>query len=187
MRLSVVTPPAGDPADLTLTRASARIDSTADDAVLQMLLKTAAQALENASGRALLSTVYRLTLDAWPDDDLIRLPRAPVTAVASVKYIDSTGTQQTLVAGTDYKTDLTDDETRIAPGPGKSWPTPRGDLSGIEVVFTAGFASAAAIPAALASAAIVLAVDWYDNRDRIGTMNAAALALIEPLRLARFA
>lgn len=137
---------------------------------------TAARELAEAyTGRAFVGRSCVATWDTFPPyaEDAwqgcqsvrrtaIRLPLWPVTAVASVKYYDAAGTQQTLVADTDYLTHLSYMPALIYPAPGLSWPVVQsGRLGAVEVTFTAG---ENVIPPQ-AKQAILLTLDyWFKNR-----------------------
>ena len=98
--------------------------------------------------------------------DTIELVRSPVTAVASVKYNDTTGTQQTMDPST-YTVDLTTKPARIAPAFGTIWPISQPGIDQIVVRFTAGYTNAAAVLAAVPQAVtwICAKVDeFYNNR-----------------------
>ena len=83
---------------------------------------------------------------AWPntrlDDAAIQLYGGPLQSVLSLKYVDPSGTTQTMAAA-DYAVDLSNDPARIMPVNGNSfngWPqTISGQLATVEVNAAAGW------------------------------------------------
>ena len=141
----------------------ARITETAEDATLTRYLVAAQRTVEGLVDRALGEQKLLLVLDAWPEDGILRLPRPPLVSVESVKYLDTAGVEQTVLA-TDYVVDkggLQGAVFRI----GTTWPEVLAVPGAIRVAFTAG-AAAAAPPEAL-QALILLASHWSENREPV--------------------
>jgi uncharacterized phiE125 gp8 family phage protein len=102
----------------------------------------------------------------FPWQDRILLPRGPVQAVNSVIYIDSTLTSFTMVEGTDYLLDLSQDLAEIILPFGTVWPTAvLSTAHPIVINFTGGYGdNAADVLAPIGFAAKQLIGDWYENR-----------------------
>jgi len=140
---------------------------TEDDDYIVTLEKAARYWVEDHTNRGLINQSWTLQMDWWPADGVIRLNRGPVSSVTSVKYEDVDGDTQTLVAGTDYQTDLVSKPARILPEPGATWPTLEADrANAIEVVFVAGYgATAASVLEDFKHAIKLLVGHWYEHRE----------------------
>ncbi|API58867.1 hypothetical protein BSL82_05700 [Tardibacter chloracetimidivorans] len=154
-----------------------RMDTTDADPLLAGHLLAAREMLESDTGRLFGSRTLRWTIDAWPScAGELTIPRAPVTAVTSVKYDDADGVEQTL-ATDDYLVRQRHGLTRITLAAGKSWPT-LGDDGQVRIAFTAGESPISEI----ARRAIVqLAAFWFDNP--IGAVSEGYTSMMTRLRV----
>jgi uncharacterized phiE125 gp8 family phage protein len=183
----IVTQPSLEP--LTLPEAKLHLRETSDtqDGLIWPLIRVAREEVERLTGRATLTTTYRDVLDAfppyttaiaWSDNrwsglDLatrspyaIHLMRSPLLAVSSVQYYDGDGTLQTLNAA-NYVTDATMEPGRVAPAAGFSWPATQSRPGAVRINYTAGYATAAAMPASVIHAMRLLVGHWYENRETV--------------------
>jgi hypothetical protein len=71
----------------------------------------------------------------------VQIQFGPILAVKSIKYLDTSSTQQTMPS-TDYTVDASGLLGRIAPVFGKIWPISLPQMGAIEIVFDAGDAAA---------------------------------------------
>lgn len=145
MSLSLHTAPTGAVLSTAEAKLHLKVDAAEDDALIDALVLAATQEAEHLMGRAILSQKWRYTADEWPACAEIRLARPIVTAVDTVKYVDSAGAQQTL-AQAGYLWHATDLCGVLVPAPGAAWPAARCQPGAIAVVFTCGWANAAAVP-----------------------------------------
>ena len=190
MNLVVVTPPAAEPVLIADAKLQLRVTHDSEDSLITHLIVAAREHCEMYHGRAYITQTLKLQLDEWPEDGEIVLPRPPYQSVTSIKYIDSDGAQQTIDAA-EYQTDLNATPGRIIPAYGYTWPTARGQLSAIEVTFTAGYGDAGTdVPARICQAVLLRLSDLYENREAIGTgtiyysiKSLAAEALLSPDRI----
>lgn len=164
------------------------LEDADNDAYIAALITTARLDAEHRLQRTLISTVWRLTLDAFPPgDDAIRLAMGPVISVQSITYVDEAGTTQTL-ASDQYRVDLAGDVPRITPAYGLSWPIPRQVTAAVQVNYTAGYgATAAAVPAPIKSWIKLAVGDMYERRERSAERPAVpqqfADGLLDPYRI----
>lgn len=94
----------------------------AEDTLVSGLITTAREYCEELTERSYVAQTWELTLDDWPaNNGAIKLLRRPISAVSSVKYTDSDGTETTLVEDTDYIVSLK--QAKIVPAYGESWPS----------------------------------------------------------------
>ena len=92
MGYQVITPPT-EPVTLADARLHLRVTDTAEDALIGVWITAAREACEHYTQRSIGSQTLELRLDEFPDG-AIDLPRSPVTAITSLKYIDTNGTEQ---------------------------------------------------------------------------------------------
>lgn len=144
----VTTEPTSEPVTLEEFRDALRIGSCDFDAELRELLKECRQTVELESYRKLITQTVTMYLDEFPDSDEIEFRLAPVSAVVSVKYYDTNGTQQTYTSS-GYWTNLIETPPEICLKNGYTWPTTELDRpNAVEVALTCGYGAASAVPAA---------------------------------------
>lgn len=116
-----------------------------------------------------LASARWLDWNLWWKNQFIDMPLAPLQSVASIKYIDASGVQQTWDP-TQYQVDAPvgprASRGRIKPAYGVSWPVTRDQMDSVIVQFTAGYGAAAtAVPSMLRRAILLIAGDFYENRE----------------------
>lgn len=159
--------PEATPVTVAEIKANSRIDHSADDTMLAILLQAAVDHFDGWTGtlgRCIVTQGWRLDLGGWPSCRTIGLPFPDVTAVA-VTYYDADNVEQT-VSSSLYE--LLEDArgSFIRFRDGFTYPAVYSDRSdGVRVAFTAGFGNAAAVPAAIKQAIMLLAAHWYENRE----------------------
>lgn len=193
MGLKLVSPPAAEPVTLAEAKAHCRVDAdiTADDDLLTALVVAARERAEHETGRVLVTQTWRQTLPAFPAWEL-DLWRSPLQSVASVKYIDTDGAEQTLAAGA-YRviTDLP--LGRLVPAYGGQWPATRATENAVTVEYVAGYGAAADVPRAIRQWMLLTIGAWYASRESLtpGTLVSAPRAfhdaLLDPYRILRMA
>lgn len=143
--------------DLALAKEHCRIDTDADDTVLQQYIDAAAAWVENYTGIALEVQTFTQTFDCWP----IQLNRSPVTSLTSVSTLAGPVPGARLVNG------------RVYPAEGTSWPS-LSSPDQITVIYEAGLTS---VPADLVSAQLLLIGHWYEHREAASEQPAQEIAL----------
>ena len=83
--------PTAEPISLAEARSWLRLDGVDDDATVAGLIAAARVVVELASGRKLMTQGWRVLLDAWPADAIIRLPLSPVREVVALRIRDGQG------------------------------------------------------------------------------------------------
>lgn len=156
--------PATEPITVDEVKRQAAITGTADDTYLGELIARIRTDCERVTERQLVSATYKLILDAWPEDDIIRLPKGPTQSVTSVKYYDPDGTLQT-IDPTDYVAVLGGMYGRVCPADEEAWPETAERPGAIEVVFVAGYGAAAAVPADIKGALRQAVAYCYQQRE----------------------
>lgn len=148
-----------EPVLLSEAKVQLRVTDTAEDALITLYITAARESLEDRLECTLPVTSWRLTLDAFPS--AIKLRRGPIAEVVSVKYLDATGTQQTL-APADYTVDTASTPGYIVPAYGKAWPATREQINAVEVEYIAG---SVAVPHALKAWMLLAIGDMYAHRE----------------------
>jgi len=116
---------------------------TDNDTRIDAYVTAGRQWMEKHTNRAFISQTWTLSLDDFPVGGVFHLSPVPVASITSVKYFDTDGTQQTLVAGTDYQVDVKSEPARVAVEPAATWPLVETDrLNAVEVIFVAGYGAA---------------------------------------------
>lgn len=132
------TPPAAEPLTLAEVKAHLRLDDGEEDALLLSLVAAAREHLERETGLCLMAQSWRLHLDDWPADGIIRIAKSPVQAIQTVTVFDADG-EPLQVPLEDH---LLDGGGR----PARLWlrhpPAPGQAMNGIEIDFAAGYGEA---------------------------------------------
>jgi uncharacterized phiE125 gp8 family phage protein len=161
MALFKITEPALEPVTVAEARGWLRITHTSEDTLIADLISAARQDVENQTGLSLISQQWRMTMDNWPDGDMIELPRGPVTGIAAVTVYAANGTPSTAPVA-EYLLDIRSDPARLLferrANPGRR-------INGIEIDFSAGFgATGTNVPDMLIRAILLLVAHWYEFR-----------------------
>ena len=164
MTLFPTAPPAAEAVTLAEAKAHLRVDGNDEDALIAQLITVAREHLERETARVLISRPFRLCLDDWPADGVIRIGCGPVREVTGVTVYDDKG-NATAVPLADH---LLDGEAR----PARLWlrdtPAALQALNGIEIDFVAGFgASGADVPDTLKRAMLLHVAAMFALRGAI--------------------
>ncbi len=160
MNLTVVTPPAEEPVSLETVKAHLRVSGSAEDTLLAAYLQAAREMGEGVARRAFMTQTLRLTLDDFPSNAILKLPRPPLQSVGAVTYLDRDGIEH---AWTDFMMDARSEPGRIV---FNSLPNASLSESGaVAVEFTAGYESAADVPGIFIQAILMTVAVWYENRE----------------------
>lgn len=174
--IRVISEPACEPVSLVEAKAWCRVDSSDEDALLDLLIQSARERAEEITGRAFVQRQLEVAYDAFPENDApIELPGAPLVSVEAIIYRDTNGENQTLSGGSpeDFIVDTTSHPGRISPLVGESWPNTQDRIGAVLVQFTCGYAfegspsddaQRAALPATLRNWMQVRIASFYDNR-----------------------
>lgn len=197
MGLSLVTGPAQEPVSLAEAKAHCRIDVPDDDALLTGYILAARGYLEEISGRAFVASTWDYSIDDdWPwvfdletrcHQQVIEIPKAPLSSVTSINYVDSAGVSQ-LLASNQYVVDGTGAIGRITPAYDVTWPSVRRQKAAITVRFVAGHAIEV-VPDPIRQAMLLLIGHFYAHRETVvigqtpSEVPLAVSSLIAPYRV----
>jgi len=162
----LVTPPTQEPiGDYDALKTHLRVDTDADDLLLQDYIKAARDYLEKHANVMLLEQTWDLFLDYFPC--VIEIARRPLTAVLSVGYYDADNVLQTLNPS-GYYVDLNSFYPRIALVSGQVWPrTVPGRPAAVVVRFTGGMENPEDIDPVYIQALKLHVAHLYANREAV--------------------
>jgi uncharacterized phiE125 gp8 family phage protein len=187
MSITTVTPPAVEPIDLAEAKLFLRVSHDDEDDLITSLIGAAREAVEAASGRALITRRVVETLDQWSFDrrGAQALSFAPVSALHAVRVADVNGAMNALDAD-DYELDGASAPPRVSFDAGVP-PSPGSSVAGIEIEYSAGYGAAAGdCPEALRQAVRLTLLCAYEQRDGAGAVPPpAAMALLSAYRMLR--
>ena len=160
-------------------------DDGAEDAVLELYLRSAMAAIEARIGKVLLTRRFAWRLTRWNGGRGQGLPVAPVSAINDVTLYDALGVGTVADAGA-YRLEVDALRPRLE-ATGALLPVIPRDGS-VVIGFEAGFGTWAKVPADLRQAMLLLAASYYENRSGEGRVNGmpfGVMALLESHRAIR--
>lgn len=207
MGYQIITAPTVEPLSLAEAKLHCRVDINDDDTLITALITAARQFAEQLTGRSFCTQAWKYVLDSFPGGysypvvpygseyslptTAIVLEKTPITSIDSIKYLDMTGTQQTLAPSV-YAADLTGPVARITPKFGQIWPPSLPQIAAIEVAFSAGYGNAAAVPTCVKQWMLLRIGAMYENREEFLTGRSVTVAelpfvdtLLDPVRVVR--
>ncbi len=188
--LSLVTAPATEPLSLEEAKLHLRVTTDDEDGLIQSLIQTAREYVEQFTGRALLTQTWDLKLNSFGCEQALRLPKAPLQSVTSITYIDTGGTTQTLatsryvVAGAfDAMAGVASPWAQpgyVAPAYATIFPVTRPIPEAVTVRFVAGYgAQPEKVPAGILAAMKMMIGTWFGpgRQTVIADVRAAAIEI----------
>jgi len=155
--------PAEEPVSLAEAKAFLRIDDNAEDGLITTLIGAARLHVEGVTGRALIAQSWRIVLDDWPDNGVVRLPVAPLLSVISIAATDSNGASHELPLGQFGG----EPERLLVPRVVVGMPALQ-ERAGIEIDYIAGFGTEPGdVPADIRQAILGLVAHWHEHRDAV--------------------
>jgi len=160
------------------------------DYFITRLITAARETAEEYCWRTIVQSTYELRLASFTSNKIL-LPRPVVSDITSVKYINSAGTEIT-IASSDYKLLDWEEPAILLPAFGVTWwPSARGGEGDVTIEYVAGYATAAAVPAGIKQAVLMMVRTWFDNREdvtprTVNEMPRGSEYLLKPYRCFRF-
>lgn len=180
--------PATTPVTLPEARAQCQIEATdtSFDTLVQIYLDAATAHLDGYSGilgRCIVTQSWKQEFDDFAK--CLRLPM-PAATISSITYLGDDGTTTTTVAAANYALhhDALGSYVRFIDD--FSVPSGLWETKAVAVTFTAGYGAAAAVPAAIKAAVLLLLTHWFQNRaavvEDVAELPMGVSALIAPYR-----
>ena len=159
--------------------------TTSEDDDLTDLIVDGRETVERITRRRLLTQTWDYFLDAFPNDEFIKIPFGNLQSITSVILTDSDGNDTILDEGTDYLVELNGTQHGMIVLPfGESWPA---DVlypsNPIAIRFVCGWLTAAALPRNIKRAVKFAAEDGYYHGDRSDTLKPLIQDLLRDHRL----
>lgn len=173
--LKLLATSGAEPVTLSQAKLACRVDAdfTADDTLITLFIKAARGQAEQELGRALVTSQYERSLDAFPEG-AIELAWPTVVTVDAVQYVDAAGTLQSL-GGSSYTLDNRQDRGWCLPAVGTTWPNTLDTANAVRVTFTSGWGEGAAVPEDLQAWILMRVATLYKFREGV----AAGLSVAE--------
>lgn len=166
MAIKLITAPVLEPITLDEAKLHLRVDHDDEDTLITNLIKVARELAEDQTWRALLTQTWEMRLDNWPSMPL-KMPKAPLQSITSIKYLDENGTENT-VASTVYDVDTYSEPGMIFFKKGQTWPsTTLYERGGVRIQFKCGWLTAADVPYKIKAAMLLLIGHLYENREEV--------------------
>ena len=150
MTTTLLIGPTAEPVTLTEAKAHLRVDSSAEDTLIQSLIMASRLHIEAALDLALITQTWRFQLDRWPRARSLNLPLRPVQSLTAVKVFTSDDESEVLDNAA-FILDGTANPARLILSGRASLPLPGRAANGIEIGFVAGYLMYGAIFLALGS------------------------------------
>lgn len=173
MRFSRVTSPTIEPLSLAETKDHLRVDFAKEDALISRLIAGAREAFEDNTPRQLLTATWKEFFDAFPqfDSERIEIGKAPLLSVASVKYVDTSGVEQTWSAA-EYTVEVFSGEKaprgELFPKPDEVYPSTRRIPNAVTIEFDAGYGALQSdVPSGIKDVLLAWIGHHYNNRELV--------------------
>jgi uncharacterized phiE125 gp8 family phage protein len=152
--------------------------SDADNALLTSYITVAREWLETTLNRQFMQAQWLMTLDQFPGRTIdeyrppgwrygiIRLPKAPLVSVDSVCYVDAGTLTLTYLDPSLWQVSTHRIPGLLAPARYQVWPIADPlTFEAVQIAFTCGHPTAAAVPARVKMAITLLVAHLYENRE----------------------
>ena len=188
MATRLITAPATEPITTAEAKAHLRVTSSAEDTLIDALVKAVRMTAEHDLQRALITQVWEVTLDAFPLE--IELPYPPTISVDFVKYLEPVAGVLTTLSSAAYSLDAKSEPGWIVPAFDYDWPDTLDAINAVTVQYQAGYGAAAAVPQAIKQWMLLMVGHYFENREAsmpaVTTTPLPFIAgLLDPFRIMR--
>jgi len=173
--------PTVEPVTLSEAKAHCRVDTSADDTLIQGYITTAREWVEDYIDRALVTQQLVMKLDAFPAE--IELPRPPMIAsgtatAVTITYVTGEAGGTATLSASEYRVDRDSTPGAIRTLYAGSWPSHLIDQNSVTVSWWAGYGDSASVPQRVKSAILMCVHELYEKRGD-GAMPVAAMRLLD--------
>ena len=161
-KLELQTGPTEEPLSVAEVRLHLRIDDGDEDAKLGMMIAAVRKQFEESYWTQFCTATYDQYFDGFHNQ--FKLARPPVGTVATVKYTDVAGDEQTVDA-TVWEQGLVNDVGVVRTEYNQTWPTgARGHPDSVVIRYTAGYGDADDVPEPIRQAMLIYCEHLYEHR-----------------------
>lgn len=143
MGLKMVADATAEPITSTTAKLWTKIEDSADDAIVTMLIRGARRAAEAACERYFAPRTVALFLDAFPAAE-IELKRPPIIQVDHIKYVNTAGVLTTISSSNYTFEQASGDPPQqawVLPAYGYEWPATLDVANAVEVQYQCGYST----------------------------------------------
>jgi uncharacterized phiE125 gp8 family phage protein len=159
--LNRTSDPASSPVTLAEAKTQLNVFHNDDDAYISTLILSATAAIEEMTGRPLITQTWALSVKH--PHYRVHLPKTPVQSIDSITYYDRDEVQQTaLVADFHLFNDIY--RAWVEPKDDKDWPDVFDRPDALTISFIAGYGAASDVPVEIKHAILLLLSHWYEQR-----------------------
>lgn len=155
--------PAEEPVSLAEAKAFLKVDDSAEDGLIATLIAAARMHIEGVTGRALLAQSWRVVLDNWPPNRVVKLPVTPFMSVTEITAYDADDDGHVVPLSQFMR----EPDRLLLPASVAGMPVLR-ERHGIEIDYAAGFGTEPGdVPPDIRQALLVLVSHWFEHRDAV--------------------
>lgn len=159
-----------EPVSLADAKAHLRVNSSADNSLIEEAIVSAREWVEGFTGMILVRRVVTERIGAFADHTKLRAWPIADDQPLTISYSDTAGVNQAIA---DAQLSTAGRPARIYPAAASYWPPRHAIFGDIVVTFTAGFADPADVPMILKRAMLTMLTAFYEDREG-GEMFAAS-------------
>ena len=155
--------PAEEPVSLVEAKAFLKVEDSAEDGLIATLIGAARLHVEGVTGLALLAQSWRVVLDQWPDNRVVKLPVGPFISLTEISAYDDDGGVHPIGLAQFFA----EPERLLLPLSVAGMPLLR-ERGGLEIDYVAGFGKKPDdVPTDIRQALLVLVAYWFEHRDAV--------------------
>lgn len=175
--LRLVTGPTDEPVSLSEAKRQLKVDYSADDAKIQLLISACRQSLEKWLRRGLMTQTWDLSLDwgpAW-----VEAPYAPLQSVTGIFVRGLDSSEVTVASNTYY---INTAASMVVLNPGNVWPAHLSPM-GFRMRYVVGYGDTSDdVPAAIRLELLAMIALAFDDPTHLGVPDTTKLTL-QPYRV----
>lgn len=165
LRLTLKTAPTVEPLTVAEAKKHLNIMTFDDDSYITTLITAARMNTEKVLHRALITQTWNMYFDKF--ESIFSLANPPLQSVTSIKYIDTSGAEQTLSTDV-YTVDIDSEPGQVYRSYDESWPDIQAVEKAVDIEYVAGYGDAATdVPAPIKHGMLMLISHMYEHRESV--------------------
>jgi len=166
-KLEVVTAPTSEPVTIAELKDHLAVTDGEFDSYIQHIGQAAREWVEDTTWRSLITQTWDQSFDRF--ETVMRLRNPPVSSITSVKYTDTSGTQNTVTSSV-YELGEWDGVSTVRLQYQQTWPASvRGHADDVVVRYIAGYGASTAVPEVFKHAIKLLVGEMFEHRENVIT------------------